>query len=121
MKDVLRNNIYQEIKEILNNSRSNIVSTINNEIIVSYWKIGKIIVKYEQNENIRAEYGKSTLLEMSKELTKEFGKGFSVSNIQYMRRFYKEYQIQQTLSVKLSWSHFCELLNISDKDKRSFY
>lgn len=59
--------------------------------------------------------------ELSKELTKEFGKGFSVSNLQFMRRFYQSYQIQQTVSVKLSWSHYCELLTISDPDKRSFY
>ncbi len=54
-------------------------------------------------------------------MTNEFGKGFSVSNIQFMRRFYQTYQIQQTVSVKLSWSHYCELLSISDADKRSFY
>ena len=59
--------------------------------------------------------------ELSKELTKEFGKGFSVSNLQFMRRFYQSYQIQQTVSAKLSWSHYCELLTISDPDKRSFY
>ena len=58
---------------------------------------------------------------MSKALTKELGKGFSVSNLQFMRRFYQTYQIQQTLSVKLSWSHYCELLLISENDKRSFY
>jgi len=64
---------------------------------------------------------KQTLKELSKALTNEFGKGFSVSNIQFMRRFYQTYQIQQTASVKLSWSHYCELLSISDPDKRSFY
>ena len=69
----------------------------------------------------RAAYGKQTLKALSKELTKEFGKGFSVSNIQFMRRFYQTYQIQQTVSVKLSWSHYCELLTISDDNKRSFY
>lgn len=51
----------------------------------------------------------------------ELGKGFSVSNMQFMRRFYQEYDIQQTLSVKLTWSHYCELLSISDRNKRSFY
>lgn len=88
---------------------------------MSYWKIGEIIIRYEQNDSIRAEYGEKTLKQLSKELTKEFGRGFSVSNLQFMRRFYLEYQIQQTVSVKLSWSHYCELLSISDKDKRSFY
>ena len=61
------------------------------------------------------------LKELSKRLTNDFGKGFSVSNLQYMKRFYLKYQKQQTVSVKLSWSHYCELLAISDDDKRSFY
>lgn len=94
---------------------------INSELLMSYWKIGEIIIRYEQNDSIRAEYGDETLKQLSKELKKEFGRGFSVSNLQFMRRFYLEYQIQQTVSVKLSWSHYCELISISDKDKRSFY
>ncbi len=63
-------------------------------------------------KNIRAKYGKQILKQFSKVLTDEFGKGFSVSNIQFMRRFYQEYQIQQTAPVKLSWSHYCELLSV---------
>ena len=110
-----------EIKSILDTARSNVARAVNNELIASYWKIGEIIVRYEQNDSIRAEYGEQTLKQLSKELTKEFGRGFSISNLQFMRRFYLEYQIQQTVSVKLSWSHYCELLSISDRDKRSFY
>ena len=86
-----------------------------------YWNIGKIIIQNEQNGSEKAEYGKQLLKSLSKELTRELGKGFSVSNLQYMRRFYLEYQKQQTLSVKLSWSHYCELLNVSDKNARDFY
>ena len=83
--------------------------------------IGKIIVEYEQKGEAKADYGKNLLKSLSKELTRELGKGFSVSNIQFMRRFYLEYQIQQTVSVKLSWSHYCELLSVSDENARSFY
>lgn len=93
---------------------------VNTELLFTYWNVGRIIVEYEQNSQERAVYGK-TLKELSKELTREFGKGFSVSNIQFMRRFYQNYQNQQTVSVKLSWSHYWELLTISDDDKRSFY
>ena len=78
-------------------------------------------MEHEQDNDKRAEYGKATLKQISKQLTKEFGRGFSVSNLQFMRRFYQTYQIQQTLSGKLSWSHYCELLIISDPDRRSFY
>lgn len=113
--------IVQEIKTVLSNARSNVAQQVNNELLSAYWNIGRIIVEYEQENPERAEYGKQTLKALSKTLSLEFGKGFSVSNLQFMRRFYQVYRIQQTLSVKLSWSHYCELLSISDADKRSFY
>ena len=111
----------REIQSILDNARSNVARQVNRELLNTYWNIGRIICEYEQSAPERADYGKRTLKEISKELTREFGKGFSVSNMQFMRRFYQTYQIQQTVSVKLSWSHYCELLSISDPDKRSFY
>ena len=113
--------VVQEVKSLLNTARNNVARQVNNELLNTYWNIGRIICEYEQLDVTRADYGKQTLRALSKELTKEFGKGFSVSNIQFMRRFYQTYQIQQTASVKLSWSHYCELLSISDADKRSFY
>ena len=113
--------LVEEIKSVLNAARSNVARQVNSELLSTYWNIGRIIAEYEQTVPERADYGKQTLKELSKALTNEFGKGFSVSNIQFMRRFYQTYQIQQTASVKLSWSHYCELLSISDPDKRSFY
>ena len=113
--------VVKEIRLILDTARNNVAQQVNNELLCSYWNIGRIICEYEQSDSARADYGKQTLKVLSKELTKEFGKGFSVSNIQFMRRFYQTYPIQQTASVKLSWSHYCELLSISDADKRSFY
>jgi len=110
-----------EIRDIIDTSRRNVAKEVNNELIRSYWKIGEIIVRYEQNDSIRAEYGEQTLKQFSKELSSEFGKGFSRSNLQNMRAFYLNYEKCQTLSGKLNWSHYCELLSISDKDKRSFY
>ncbi len=113
--------VIHEIGDLLAAARSNVARQVNNELLSTYWNIGRIIAEYEQTVPERADYGKQTLKELSKALTAEFGKGFSVSNIQFMRRFYQTYQIQQTASVKLSWSHYCELLSISDPDKRSFY
>ena len=115
------NIVVHEIGDLLAAARSNVARQVNNELLSTYWNIGRIIAEYEQTVPGRADYGKQTLKELSKALTNEFGKGFSVSNIQFMRRFYQTYQIQQTASVKLSWSHYCELLSISDPDKRSFY
>jgi predicted nuclease of restriction endonuclease-like (RecB) superfamily len=118
---LMTNEIIEQIKQVMGQAHSNVAKAVNNELIIAYWNIGRIIVEHEQENNERAMYGKQTLKELSKVLTEEFGKGFSVSNLQFMRRFYQNYQIQQTVSVKLSWSHYCELLLISEEDKRSFY
>ena len=118
---LMTNEMIEQIKQVMGQARANVAKVVNNELITAYWNIGRIIVEHEQENNQRAAYGKKTLKELSKVLTEEFGKGFSVSNLQFMRRFYQTYQIQQTLSVKLSWSHYCELLLISEDDKRSFY
>lgn len=101
-----------EIKDIIISSRNKIAYEVNNVMLLAYWNVGRIIVENEQNGNIKAGYGKQVLKELSKELKKVLGSVFSVSNLQYMRRFYIKYPKQQTLSVKLSWSHYCELLSI---------
>jgi hypothetical protein len=113
--------IVSQIKELLAKSRSAIAHEINNAHVKTYWEIGHIIVEYEQKGNIKAEYGKKLLPELSKRLSRELGPGFSRSNLQNMQNFYLEYPICQTLSGKLSWSRYCELLIVSDKDKRAFY
>lgn len=115
------NSMIQEIKEILLKSRQRVAAEVNTELLTAYWNIGRIIVEHEQNSEERAAYGKQTLKELSRELTKEFGKGFSRSNLQNMRSFYLTYQNCQSVTGKLTWTHYCELLTISDPDKRSFY
>lgn len=121
MNEIVSNHIFLEIKQVMVAARNYVASVVNVELLQAYWQIGKIIVEDEQNHQERADYGKSLIKELSKKLTKEFGKGCSVSNLQLMRRFYQDYPIQQTLSGKLSWSHYCELLSIADLSKRSFY
>ena len=113
--------VVQEIRTVLNTARGNVAKQVNNELLMTYWKIGEIIVRYEQDDNIRAAYGEQTLKQLSKVLTQELGKGFSRSNIYNMRLFYLTYEKFQTVSGKLSWSHYCELLGISDSDRRYGY
>ena len=115
------NSMVLEIRELLENARKNVAQQVNTQLLTTYWNIGRIIVEYEQQNQIRADYGKQTLRELSKELTREFGKGFSRSNFQNMRAFYLAYEKCQTVAGKLSWSHYCELLSITDENKRSFY
>ncbi len=117
----IQETLVQEIKEILERSRSKVIREVNKELLITNWKIGEVIVRYEQNDNIRAEYGEKVLEQLSKMLIKQLGKGFSLSNLRYMRRFYQEYSIRQSLTAELTWTHYCELMRISDANKRKFY
>ncbi len=113
--------IVAEIKTVLDSARSNVARQVNSELLNTYWNIGRIISEHEQTVPERADYGKQTLKELARVLTAEFGKGFSRANLYNMRQFYMTYEKVQTVSGQLSWSHYCELLSISDPDKRSFY
>lgn len=118
-----QNNIYQEIKKILQQARNKVYLTANSTMVEAYWQIGKRIVEEEQNGKERAEYGKSLIKTLSKRLFQEFGKGFSETNLEQMRKFYKVYEIPQTLSEKfrLSWSHYLILMRMEKIDERKFY
>ena len=94
--------LIHDIKQILNSARQKAYSEINTAMVQAYWLIGKRIVEEEQQGENRAAYGQAVLKTLSDQLIVEFGKGFSVANLQNMRLFYLEYQIQQTLSVKLN-------------------
>lgn len=113
--------IVSEIKTVLESARSNVARQVNSELLNTYWNIGRIISEHEQTVPERADYGKQTLKELARVLTAEFGKGFSRANLYNMRQFYMTYEKIQTVSGKLSWSHYCELLSVSDADKRGFY
>ena len=125
MKAEIKKDIYQEIHDLLHNSRQNIISNINSTMAKTYFLIGKRIVEEEQDGNKRAEYGKNLIKMLSEKLTKEFGKGFSETNLEQMRKFFKVYGIPQTLSEEfqfnLSWSHYLILMRIEDIGTRNFY
>lgn len=126
ISNLIKNNIdyiYKEITLAINNSRNKVVSAINSEMVILYWTIGKII-KIEILKDERAEYGKSIIKELSKELKNNYGKGYSQANLFNMVRLYdsvNNFEILQTLSIKLSWSHLQKLITINDPLKREFY
>ena len=109
------------IGEALESGRKNAVSRINEAIVETYWTIGKYIVDFEQAGNEKAEYGSETLKRLSKDLTLRYGNGFGLSNVYRMRQLYTAFPIFATVSQKLSWSHYVELLKIDDPLERSFY
>ena len=122
----LRINIdYQQLIDRIGNiyesAKSEIVSAVNIEMLQAYWKIGKDIIEFEQKGKLKADYGKQLLENLAKDLTLKHGKGFSRSNLNYMRLLYNKYPICETLSHKLSWSHYYELLKIDDDLAREFY
>jgi predicted nuclease of restriction endonuclease-like (RecB) superfamily len=113
--------LVDSIGALLESARKDTIRTINNILVKTYWEIGKRIVEYEQQGGEKAEYGTELLIKLSKDLSLKYGKGFSKSNVYLMRLLYIKYPKFQTLSGKLSWSHYVELLSVSDDLARSFY
>ncbi|OFX41207.1 MAG: hypothetical protein A2X08_06490 [Bacteroidetes bacterium GWA2_32_17] len=113
--------LVENIGIILEKSRTNAIYSVNVELVKANWEIGRHIVEYEQKGNERAEYGTELLAKLSKDLKMRYGKGFGRRNLLDMRRFFIVYPIWQTLSAKLSWSHYIVLLSISDELSRKFY
>lgn len=118
----------KQYKELLNKisrnfqkSKLRAYKAINNELTISNWETGKYIVEFEQEGKVKAEYGKKLLDNLSKDLTKIHGTGFSRSNVVYMRLFYVKYPNGVTVSHLLSWSHYYELLKIKEDTERQFY
>ena len=113
-------NIYNDIKEKIISARSKMLKHIDTTMIEVYWYVGKIT--YELSENgAKANYGKKIIDTLSVKLTNEFGNGFSPVSLRRMHRFYEFYPIWSTVSTKLSWAHFQELIKIDRKEKRDFY
>ncbi|MCQ2147253.1 MAG: DUF1016 N-terminal domain-containing protein [Bacteroidales bacterium] len=120
----LTGNLSADIKAILAEARSVTARSINTTMVSAYWLIGKRIVVEEQKGAERATYGEGLLKKLSKELTSEFGNGFSYANLRNMRQFYLTYndsEICQTLSSKLSWSHNCLIMRVQDHKAREWY
>ena len=113
--------IIQDIKSIISKARYNAFNAINTEMLKAYYEIGRKIVEEEQKGEKRAEYGEKLIDTLSKELMEEYKKGFDVTNLRRMRRFYQMYEKWETVSPKLTWSHYCELIKIEDETKRRYF
>jgi len=146
-KDLQNKILFQQVVELLQNARQQVLRTVNSTMAYTYFEIGRMIVEEEQSGKDRAEYGKQILKGLSKDLTNEFGKGFSLVNLENMRKFYQTYsisssmmtnlQIQKSQSLtgvsenqksqslisffKLTWTHYVFLMRIDDEKERRFY
>ncbi len=121
----IENNQYKtliaQIGEILSSGRQRAVQSVNTILVMTYWEIGRYIVEFEQQGNERAEYGSQLFERLSKDLLLSYGKGFSRSNLLYMRKLYLAFQISETLSHKLTWSHYFEILKADSELEIGFY
>ena len=115
------NKLLAAIGLTIETARQNAIKVVNTELVKANWEIGRHIVEFEQQGNERAEYGTDLLARLSKDLKLRYGKGFGRRNILDMRRFYLAYQKWQTVSAKLSWSHYISLISISNDVERKFY
>lgn len=145
---LINQDFVNQIKYLLQSAKQKVVRQVNQTMVYTYFEIGKMIVEEEQRGKERAEYGKNLLKDLSKELTREFGKGFSVDNLERMRKFYRIYanrisaslmrisddgensasSVRKTkngskskIDLQLSWTHYLKLMQIDNKDEMQFY
>ena len=110
-----------DITRIIHQARIQVRQTVNTAMVESYWQIGRLIVEHEQQGQARADYGKQQLQYLAAQLTCQFGKGFDVTNLRNMRRFYLAFPIRETLSLELSWSHYNVLARLDNPLARQWY
>ena len=138
MDEKMNEDFLRSVADVLKRARKNVKAAIDMSMVYAYFETGRLIVEEEQNGLQRAVYGKYLIPELSKYLTKHMGRGYSITNLKQMRKFYKVYaedQIGQTLSDQfsnlpavstgrkfpLSWSHYLKLMRIDNADQRHFY
>ena len=125
MKSVKIKPNYKELLAVIGvaieTARYNALKAVNAELVKANWEIGRHIVEFEQQGQERAEYGSDLLVRLSMDLKLRYGKGYGRRNILDMRRFYLAYQKWQTVSAKLSWSHYISLIGVTDNMSRKFY
>jgi predicted nuclease of restriction endonuclease-like (RecB) superfamily len=115
------NKLISGIGELLTQGRVQAALQVNTILVETYWGIGRYIVEYEQRGNEKAEYGSQLFERLSRDLTQSYGKGFSRSNLLYIRKFYISFPKRETVSHKLTWSHYFEILKSDSEMEIGFY
>lgn len=113
--------LFLQISQMLSSGRQKAAAAVNSILVETYWNIGKYIVEFEQSGSKKAKYGDELLIKLSKDLTRAFGKGFSRSNLTYIRKLYLTFPKCETLSHILTWSHYFEILKADSEIEIGFY
>lgn len=118
---LIPDDLVAQIRSFVADTRNRVAQQINHEAVVMNWHIGKMVVDFERSHIMSDESARGFILQLSRALSREIGRGFSRSNLFHMRKFYLCYPSVQTVSGQLSWSHYCELCYVADANARSFY
>lgn len=113
--------LVSNITSLWHQAKENAICAVNTELLEANWQTGKYIVEFEQGGKVRAEYGKQLLVNLAKDLTLLNGKGFNRTNLTYMRKLYLAFPKCGTLSHKLTWSHYYEILKCDEPLEMQFY
>lgn len=120
MFEVISLEFYENIKKLINESRKHVITYVNTTMLFTYWNIGKMIVE-EQGGSTKAKYGNKLIVELSKQMTSDFGKGFDERNLRKIRQFYLTYPIWNSVRPELTWTHYRTLIRIEEEHIRNFY
>jgi len=115
------NKLYDTINQIIEEARKTVYRTANFTMVQAYWHIGRAIVEEEQNGKERAEYGQEVITQLALKLTQKHGRGFTETNLKYMRQFYQLFDKSHALRDELSWTHYRLLLKVKNEKARQFY
>jgi predicted nuclease of restriction endonuclease-like (RecB) superfamily len=113
--------LYEKVRSILEEARASTVRSVNTQMVRAYWLIGQAIVEQEQKGKGRADYGERLIESLSERLNKEFGRGFTATNLKYMRQFYQTFPIGHALRDELTWTHYRLLLRVGNPETLAFY
>jgi predicted nuclease of restriction endonuclease-like (RecB) superfamily len=113
--------LHSEAKQIIELGQQAAYQAVNTNMVRTYWELGRLVVEEEQQGKTRADYGKFLIEELSKRLTRDFGRGYDKRNLFYMKQFYLTYPIVNALRSQLTWTHYRLLLKVENKSARTFY
>lgn len=113
--------LYNSVRYIIEEGRNAVYRAANAAMVHVYWQIGKLIVEEEQKGKERAEYGTELIRNLASRLSSDYGKGFTETNLKYMRQFYNHFRNSHALRDELSWTHYRMLLKVEKETARTFY
>ena len=118
---LIKQELIQQIQSIIATAKDRAIRSVDNERVLMYWQIGKVIFEEEQQGKDRADYGTFLIKSLSENLQPQFGSGFSYRQLNWYRQFYKAFPIVSAVRTQFSWTHYKTLLSIDNQDKREFY